>query len=470
MGVHKTHFPSEVLPPFLQGDGIVRRGLHRVLQVSLPVPPRSDAEIAAEVERNYCWNYAVNMLDITSFWFGASFTSASTILPLFISKLTPSPLAVGLLAVIAQGGWFFPQLFTANIVEQLPRKKPVVVNLGFFLERVPYWVAILTAVIAGRFPKLAVVAFLLTYAWHTLGAGFVATAWQDLIARCFPVNRRGRFFGMAHFLGAAVGILGGMLSSRILAANPFPTNFVYAFTIAALFVTFSWLFLSLAREPIQPVTKAPKSNREFWSELPEIVRYDQNFRRFLIVRTLMALGGMGSGFITVAAVKQWHIPDSMVGVYTGSMLIGQTVSHLIFGFLVDRLGHKLALILGALASVLAFAVAWLAPAPEWYCVVFALQGVNSGAIVVSGLLVVMEFCAPERRPTYIGLTNSWVGIVSMIAPLIGTLLAGWSYAWLFAVSAVFNVFAMFLMQWGVQEPRKINGQLDISVNVGVAEA
>ena len=42
-----------------------------------------------------------------------------------------------LLAVIAQSAWFLPQLFTANAVERLSRKKPVVVNLGLFLERMP---------------------------------------------------------------------------------------------------------------------------------------------------------------------------------------------------------------------------------------------------------------------------------------------------------------------------------------------
>ena len=52
---------------------------------------------------------------------------------------------------------------------------------------------------------LALVLFLLGYAWHGFGAGLVATAWQDLIARCFPVERRGRFFGLTLFIGAAAG-------------------------------------------------------------------------------------------------------------------------------------------------------------------------------------------------------------------------------------------------------------------------
>ena len=99
------------------------------------------------------------------------------------------------MAAIAQSAWFLPQVFTANLVERLPRKKPVVINLGFFLERLPMWVLVLAALVAGTSPLLALLLFFTGYAWHGLGAGIIATAWQDLIARCFPVDRRGRFFG-----------------------------------------------------------------------------------------------------------------------------------------------------------------------------------------------------------------------------------------------------------------------------------
>ena len=47
--------------------------------------------------------------------------------------------------MIAQAGWFLPQLFTANLTEQLARKKPVVVNLGLFLERLPVWLMVAAA-------------------------------------------------------------------------------------------------------------------------------------------------------------------------------------------------------------------------------------------------------------------------------------------------------------------------------------
>ena len=427
--------------------------LRWLLQADRPVPRRSDAEVAAEMARNYRWNFATNLSDGAAFWFGASFISASTIVPLFISKLTTSPLPVGLAAVVAQGGWFLPQLFTANGVERLARKKPVVVNLGFLLERLPMWSLVIAAVVAGWSPTLALILFLLSYAWHIVGAGIVATAWQDMIARCFPVNRRGSFFGLTAFIGAGAGVAGSALSAWLLKRYPFPDNFVFIFLIAATFITISWFFLALTREPVQPPSTPRQSNRQFLNQLPDLLRRDRNFRRFLVARSLLPLGGMGGGFVTVAAIRRWDVADSTVGVYTAALLLGQTVGNLAFGLLADRFGHKLSLELGALASFAAFALAALAPAPGWYYAVFALLGITGGAIFVAGILVVLEFCEPPRRPTYVGLANTGVGLVGMVGPLLGAWLADVNYNWLFALSALINLAALVAMRWWVREPR-----------------
>ena len=429
-----------------------------LLRSNKPAPQRTDAEIAAEVEENYRWNFSVNLLDGASFWFGASFFSSATVIPLFISQLTDSQLAIGIVAMIAQGSWFIPQLFTANAVERLARKKPVVVNLGFFSERVPVWIAALAALLAFWSPMAALVLFIIAYAWHGLGAGIIATAWQDLLARCFPVAKRGRFFGLTMFLGAGTGMIAASASAWLLEAYPFPLNFVYTFALAALFITLSWVFLALTREPVQPSTAPRQSNKQYWQALPNIVRQDANYRRFLWGRLLLAMGGMGLGFVTVTAVKQWQVPNSTVGLYTFAMLFGQTAGNLFFGLLADRYGHKVSLELSALAGMAAYLVAWLAPAAEWYFVVFALIGVSSGGIIVSGILVVLEFCAPEKRPTYAGLTNTGVGIVSTAAPLLGALLASQSSDWLFALCALFSLLSFIVLHWRVQEPRHVTTQ------------
>ncbi len=436
------------------------RVLRRLLQADQPVPSRSAEDVAAERERNYHWNYTVNLLDATTFWFGLSFISASTIVPLFISKLTTSALPVGLAAVVSQGGWLLPQLFTANAVERLARKKPVIVHLGFFTERLPMWGILLAPFLVGRSPTLALVFFLTAYAWHCLGGGVVATAWQDLVARCFTVNQRGLFWGLSSSIGVGMGTAGSFFSAWLLKTYPFPTNFALIFAIAAVAISLSWFAIALVREPLEPVSAQRQSNRQFWAGLLPLLRRDHNFRRFLGARVLLALGRMGVGFITVSAVRRWDVSDSVVGLYTAAMLVGQTLGNLAFGLLSDRRGHKLSLELGALASFLTFALAWLAPSADWYYAVFFLMGISLGALIISGMLVVMEFCEPSRRPTYLGLANTGTGLANVVGPLLGALLASFSYSLLFATSAVVSLAALAAMRWGVREPRWLRAEIE----------
>jgi putative MFS transporter len=128
--------------------------------------------------------------------------------------------------------------------------------------------------------------------------------------------------------------------------------------------------------------------------------------------------------------------------------------NLILGFLADRHGHKLSLEIAALLTAAAFGIAWLAPGAEWFYLVFFLLGVTIGATIVSGILVIMEFSPPEKRPTYAGITNTSIGVVTMVGPLLGTWLVLSGYALLFVLSAVIALVSFATLRWWVQEPRK----------------
>ncbi len=302
--------------------------------------------------------------------------------------------------------------------------------------------------------------FFVAYAWHGFGAGAIAPAWSDMIARMFPVDRRGWFFGLSSFIGTGLGALGAILSGWILVTFPYPQNFAYTFLMAAISITVSWVFLAFAREPVPTVPAAarPRSDQS-WQKIKAIVRRDRNFRNFLNARVLANLGRMGAGFLTVAALQRWGVSDATVGLYTAALLIGQTAGNLLAGVVADRRGHKFTLELAQAASVLTFLLAWLAPEPVWFFAVFFLMGAANGISIVSGVLSVMEFSAPEHRPSYIGIGNTVSGIGSAIAPIIGGVLALYSYNLLFAVSAAVSLAAWGVLSTGLRDPRQ-HGQTE----------
>jgi MFS family permease len=326
--------------------------------------------------------------------------------------------------------------------------------MGMLLERFPVALFAVAALLAGRWATLALAFFLVVYTWNRLGGGVVATAWQDLIARVFPLERRGRFWGLTSAIGTGLGFAGSALSAWLLTAYAFPTGFVILFSLAAAILLVGWVFATRIREPALPADGPPMGQREFLSGLPRLLKKDPPFRRFLSARLLMSLGGMSLGFVAVAAVRRWAVADGTVGLYTGVLLLGQTAGNLVFGLLADRRGHKFALEWAALAYAVAFAVAWLAPSAAWYYGVFFLIGVSQGILIVSGILVLFEFSEAERRPTYIGLANTSLGVANVLGPMVGAWLAGVGFGHLFCASAVISLVSWVLMRWWVEEPRR----------------
>ena len=97
----------------------------------------------------------------------------------------------------------------------------------------------------------------------------------------------------------------------------------------------------------------------------------------------------------------------------------------------------------------------LARSPGWFYPVFFLRGVSIGGFYLASMMV-FEFTGPEKRPTYIGLHNTLIGVASSLAPMLGGLLAGWvDYRPMFAISLVFAVVGMVMLRVMVREPRHV---------------
>jgi MFS family permease len=411
----------------------------------------------AEIKRNFKFNFTTNLIDGTFFWLGSSFYATRTIAPLFLSYLTDNTLVFGILATIVSTGWLLPQLFTAGWVQRTPLKKYFPVTIGFFTERLPILLLPLAAWIALRSESWAAVLFLILIGWHVIGAGVVAVGWQDMLAKIFPVEWRGRFFGITNFAGNATGILGASAAAWMLERFPYPTNFMYAFGAGGLFIFLSWIFLALTREPISPPKPASPDQPPYWRSLVPILQNDLNYRRYLVSQMVTAVGGMALGFYTIYALRQWQVSDGMVSLFTTSLLIGTAGANLLFGWLGDRYGHKFIMEISIIALVLATGVALLAPTPEYFYLVFALQGANNAGFILSGISIVFEFCEEDVRPTYIGLTNSMIGIFAGLSPLLGGYLAeNASFTWLFSVSLAFSLIGLLLLHFRVREPRGSN--------------
>jgi MFS family permease len=402
------------------------------------------------------YNIIVNLLDGGLFGMAIGFASFGTILPLFVASMTDSATLIGLVPAIHSAGWLLPQLFTANHTAQLRRYKRTVLRMTIH-ERVPF---LGFAIVALLLPRIGVQAGLvLTFIlliWQGLGGGFTANPWTSMISKIMPPDSRGTFFGtqaaLANLFISAAAVGAGYL----LAGYESPFDFVACFLIACIFFTFSWLALALTREPADHDKIIETNPAPFWHGAAQILRRDRNFVWFLAARILSQFATMGFAFYIVYALRRFEMDAVTAGYLTATLTIAQTVANAGMGWLGDRVGHRLMLIIGAAAALCSSLLAWFAPTLTWFFPIFVLTGFANVSIWTNGMTMTVDFSDESERPFYIGLAQTLTAPATIIAPLIG----GWiadtqGFVTTFGWSSVLAVVMVLVLVFLVKEPRKM---------------
>lgn len=402
------------------------------------------------------YNVTVNLMDGGFFGVAIGFASFGTILPLFVASMTDSATLIGLVPAIHATGWLLPQLFTAGHTSRLRRYKPTVLMLTIH-ERVPFLGLALVALLLPRIGLQAglVLTFLLL-TWQGLGGGFTANPWTSMISKIIPPESRGTFFGIqgavANLFISAAAVGAGYLLDWLAS----PSNFIVCFLIAGVFFTFSWIALALTREPADYDKVVEENPLPFWHGAGRILKRDRNFNWFLTARILSQFATMGSAFYIIYALRHFRMDTITAGYLTATLTVAQTVANAGMGWLGDRVGHRLMLIIGALSALLGALLAWFAPSLAWFFPIFALSGFANVSIWMNGMTMTVDFSDEAERPFYIGLAQTLTAPATIIAPLIGGRIADTQgFVSTFAWSAMLSVVMAGILIFLVKEPRKL---------------
>jgi len=405
--------------------------------------------------RHLRYNITVNMLDGGMFGVALGFASFGTILPLFVASMTDSATLIGLVPAIHASGWLLPQLFTAGYTSRLRRYKRTVL-LATIHERLPF---LGLALVAFLLPSIGLQAgLILTFmflTWQGLGGGFTANSWTSMISKIIPPESRGTFFGtqaaLANLFISAAAVGAGYL----LGWFDSPFDFMACFLIASLFFTVSWFFLALTREPADHEKVIEENPPPFWHGAARILKRDKNFNWFLTARILSQFATMGFAFYIVYALRRFQMNEVTAGYLTATLTISQMVANAGMGWLGDRVGHRLMLIVGAASALLSSSLAWFAPSLAWFFPIFALSGFANVSIWTNGMTMTVDFSGESERPFYIGLAQTLTAPATIVAPLIGGRIADiQGFTSTFGWSAMLSIVMAAILIFFVKEPRK----------------
>lgn len=408
------------------------------------------------VETHLRRNFTSLALDYGFFGLGMSFASTTTILPALAERLGAPNLLLGALPSIVLLGRSLPAIFSARLIESLPRKLPVIL-LYTGWERIPWLLlAIAVYLMAESDPALVLTLLAGTLAAVALVGGSLSPAWADLVARVIPTGYRGRFFAIGGAFSTLLGLGGSVLSGYFLGTYPYPAG--YAACIGAAFICLlaSWMAMAFTKEPVSDSCGQAVDLRSHLARLPGIVRSNSSYAWYLAARGLTMLAGMATGFYTVHALRSLDAHEWNVASFTFALLAAQAVGGLALGVLADRAGHLSSLVLGVAANGVAGLLAMTSSDVTLYHGVFLFAGISTAAGNVSSQTIVLELAPESERPTYLGLSSTVLAPVILLTPLVAGMLAdSIGLRAVFAGTAGLSLLAVLTYVLRVQEPRRL---------------
>lgn len=357
-------------------------------------------------------NYRVAMMNGWFAALGDAFFNGSIVLASFAAKLGAPNTVVGLFPALLTAGSMVPQVFVAPYVARLPRKVELYRRVAWLRVGSLALVA-LASFVLGQHHQLLLPVFVLGLAFNGLFTGVSSLPFWEVVAKTVPMGRRAGLFSARSLVGGFLAFVAGFLVRGVLGSSlPFPYTYAIIFTLGTIAYGSAWYIFGEADEPAEESKAEPIS-----LSLPF---RDFYFRRFLRVRILLALASMVEPFYAAFAVRQLK-QSGEIGLYLTLYALSSVLANLLWVQISRRFGSKTLILIGATLGTLTPLLALSLPAKDYWCI-FILQGAYLAAIGVSTSTYLINLAPDHNRSSYIGLSNTIVGLLSF-SPVLGGFLA-----------------------------------------------
>lgn len=406
------------------------------------------AFVERNLRRNFAGHFIHGMLGLTGF----RLLYAPTFIPSYIHRLTGSDALVGLGTALLQLGAVLSPILSATRFEHQPRILPFAIRTGTMMR-----LMILGMAVAGWFLTGSVLLVVTLLCMFGLGFfnGTQRVAFQMLMAKVIPTDRRGRLQAWRNFTGGVIAAglsywAGVYLIGRDVWGNGYATTIFVTFILTSLGLTVL-RFVMVEPEPV--ALRASATFRERIRDFPQLLA-DRDYRWFLVAQGLCIASRFAAPFYILYAGQTLALSGRVIGELSLAFLGADTVSNLLWGYMGDRYGYRLTF-LGATAVWGAAVLLLLGVHQQWALLAaFAGLGAGSAGYQMSQQSLVLEFGERTDVAMRLALSTTVESAIASIGPLIGGLVATTlGYKSLFGAAATMLLASFLVMLILVREPR-----------------
>lgn len=418
-----------------------------------------DAEVEANLRRNIIANFAHGMLGMTGF----RIIYAPTLIPAYLHLISGSAFIVGLGQALLQLGLLSTPLASAAALEHRKRILPAAMRYGSAMRGAVLGLALSGYFLGGWWLVAATLLFLMLLG---LFNGMQRVAFQMVIAKLIPADRRGRLQGWRNLAGGIVAaILSFAAGKWLIDANAFGNGYATTFLFAFLLTSLGLVALGLwARESDAPVVREQVGLRQRMRDIPALMA-DRDYRWFMTAQLLAMAGRIAAPFYILIATGEGHggtgagaltLDGATIGLLSLAFLGADTLSNPVWGSIGDRNGYRGTIIASLGFTLAGIALLATATAPWMGVAAFAAFGIGGAGFSLSTQTMVLEFGEREDLPMRIALSTMVEGGVAALTPLIGGAMLLWAGSGaLLATAATLTSAAALLMLAKVRDPRSL---------------
>lgn len=360
------------------------------------------------------------------------------VLSWLLQTLGASSLWVGLLVPVREAGALLPQLFTAERIYALRRRKWAWAVGSAVQGLCAGGIALAGVTLEGNVAGITIVVLLGILA---LARSVCSASYKDILGKTVGKSRRGTATGLASST-ASIAVIAFALT-LMTGVAPRYDLVIAALTLAAgLWLAAFAVFSTLREEPSD--TEPPETT--MFSALSQMsaLKDDSQLARFVAARGFLVGTALAPPFLVILASNAGQDTFQNLGALVLASSAASLVSGYVWGRLADRSSRRV-LIYSGVAAAGALLVAILADqtglmgnvfvAPIiLFALMLAYNGVRQGR---STHLVDM---APEdKRAQYTAVSNTAIGVILLTSGLFGAIASSFGAVWTVALFAVMSL-------------------------------
>jgi MFS family permease len=356
---------------------------------------------------------------------GVSISNVSApFLPVFLTRLGASNFQVGLLSSMPGMTGLLLAIFVGGFLQTRKNIVPwyslsrLAVILCYALT------GILTLLIP---PEYAILSTLAIWAFATLPQTALAVAFSVLMnevagpeGRYALLSRRWAIFGLT-------GVIGTFVVTRLIDLLIFPVNYSIMFLVLSLGGFFSFYFSRRIRVPDQtpPPFTGSASARESLRNYLSLLRGNPRFVRFASKRFVyFSALALSLPIMPLYFVRDVHATDSQIGTITMAMSLVMLAGYYVWPRVSRVRGGRSVLLATTFGMMLYPALVASTTRVEWIILFAGMAGFFAGGLDLVFFDELMKTVPPEFSATFVSLAQSMQYFATIVAPLIGTWLAG----------------------------------------------